>query len=49
MMHRPQHGCVFFFIEQIVRVNEEEVPDLLLGMLLPQKLHRVDPPFNPCL
>ena len=49
MPHRPQHGCAVILIECITHVNEEEPLVLLLGMLLSQKPHRVDPPFNPRL
>ena len=44
MPHHPQHLCMVFLIESIARVNEEEPPVLLLGVLLPQKPQYVDPP-----
>ena len=44
--HRPQIGCEVLLIERIARVNEKETPVLLLGILLPQQPHNVDPPYN---
>ena len=49
MTHRQQHGCAYLLIESIESINKEEPPVLLLGILLPQEPHHVDPPFNPCL
>ena len=49
MPRRPQHGCAVLLVERIARINEEKPPVLLLGVLLPQNLHRVDLPFEPCI
>ena len=49
MRHCPQHVCAVLLVERIMRVDDEEPPVLLLGMMLQQKPHRVDSPFNPCL
>ena len=46
MPHLPHHGCAVLLIERIARVNEEEPPVLLLGVLLPQKPHCVDTLLN---
>ena len=37
--HRTYQGCAVLLIERIVRVNKEEPPILLLGVLLPQELY----------
>ena len=47
MPHLPQHGFTVLLIGCIACVYEEEPPVLLLGVLLPQKPHRVDPPPPP--
>ena len=44
--HRPQHGCAILLIERVLRINEEKPSVLLMGMLLPQDPHRVNPPFD---
>ena len=47
MAHLPQCVCVIILIEHIVHINYDKTAVLLLGMLLPQETHRVDPPLNP--
>ena len=49
MVHFLYNGCAVLLIERIARVNEEKPPVLILGLLLPQKPYRVNPPLNPGL
>ena len=44
MPYLPQHGCVVILVERIVRINDKELPFLVLSMLLPHNPHHVDPP-----
>ena len=47
MSHFPQHSGAVLLIERIVRVNEEKLPVLLLGILMPQEPHQVNKSLNP--
>ena len=46
--HLPQHICAVILIERIVHIKEENPPVLILGMMLNQEPHRVNPPLNYC-
>ena len=46
MAHCPYHVYAVLLIERIVHINEEKLPDLLLGVFLSQDLHRVDNSLN---
>ena len=47
VVHLPQHGCAVLLIEHITCVNKEKHLVLLLGVLLPQRPHRANPPLDP--
>ena len=44
-LYNPQHYHVILLIERVVSANEEELPVLLLCMLLPQETHHVNYPL----
>ena len=45
----PHHFRPILLIERILRINEEEYPVLLLGMLLLPEAHNMDASLNPFL
>ena len=45
--HRQYYNCEVFLIKRIARTNEEKLSVLLLGVLLPQEPHCMNPPHPP--